>query len=57
MPYYIFKAPNSVIKAIEKLQMDFLWELGDSRKDYLIKCEIMCRLVELGSLGLGDLML
>lgn len=41
--YYlsIFKATNKVVKIIEKLQGDFLWEPRDPIKDHLLKWEIV----------------
>lgn len=51
----IFKAPCKVIKTIEKMRRDFLWEPGYSKKDHLLKWETVCKLVDMGGLGLGNL--
>lgn len=53
----IFKAPGEVIKSIEKMQRDFLWEPGDNRRDHLLSWDMVCRLVDKGGLGLGNLSL
>lgn len=46
-----------MIKAIEKMKRDFLWEPGKTRKDHLIKWEIVCRPVDRGGLGVRNLAL
>ncbi|XP_010250619.1 PREDICTED: uncharacterized protein LOC104592815 isoform X3 [Nelumbo nucifera] len=33
---------------------DFLWELGEEKKDHLIRWEVVCRSKEEGGLGLGN---
>lgn len=57
LTYYmsIFKAPVKVIKAIEKMQRDFLWELGENRKNHLLSWEKVCWPVDKGGLGLGSI--
>lgn len=49
----IFKASGKVVKAIEKMQRDFLWEPGEKRRDHLLTWDKVCLPVDKGGLGLG----
>lgn len=46
-----FKCPVAVVKHIEKIQCDFLWNAkGDKRKFHLVSWDQVCRLLSCGGL-------
>lgn len=53
--YYlsIFKASVRVVKEIEKMRRNFLWEPSITKKDHLIKWDVVCGPVDQGGLDLG----
>ena len=51
----LFKAPTGVIKAVEKVMRDFLWEGGDLLGgDHLVGWPPVCLAKEKGGLGIGN---
>lgn len=44
-----------MVRSIKKMQRDFLWELGEKRRDHLLNWDIVCMLVEKEGLGLRKL--
>ena len=59
LPIYflsLFKAPISVIRSLEKLMRNFLWEGGDLvGRDHLVGWEDVCKAKENGGLDIGNL--
>ena len=56
--YYLslFKAPICVIKVVEKVTRDFLWEGGDLQGgDHLVGWSTVCLAKDKGGLGIGNL--
>lgn len=51
----LFKMPTKIIRSIEKLQRDFLWEGGSEKNDHLVRWFEVCKPKELGGLGMGCL--
>ena len=54
----IFRMPKVVVRRIEKVQRDFLWEGGNmERKVHLVKWKVVCTDKDKGGLGLRKLAL
>ena len=58
MPVYIFSillAPKSILREIQSIQRNFLWEGRESKAKFvLLSWEQVCRCKEIGGLGLRD---
>lgn len=55
--YYfsVFLAPVSVIKALEKIMRNFIWDSGGAKKIHLVNWEELCKPIKLGGLGIKSL--
>lgn len=49
----MFHMPSRVVKVLEKLQRDILWEGGNSMKDHLVNWKVVTKVKEQGVLGIG----
>ena len=58
MPIYyfsLFRAPRSVVVALEKIMWDFFWEGADSEEgSQLVSWEMVCHPKQKGGLGIGN---
>ncbi|RVW34855.1 Transposon TX1 uncharacterized 149 kDa protein [Vitis vinifera] len=52
------KLPASVAAKIERLQKDFLWsEIGEGKRDHLVRWDVVCKPKEIGGLGFENISL